>query len=155
MLGRTYDRLNCSAARALEVVGERWSLMILRNAMFAGATRFNYFQRKLGIAPNFLSARLDWFVEAGLMVGEFHPTSEVGGSTNPAFRPMRSPVPAIVIREMSVHDIRFLAVSSEPPERQIRYVNAYLKHMQGRATPELLAKARATLEQLGAVNPAE
>jgi DNA-binding HxlR family transcriptional regulator len=74
MLGRTYDRLNCSAARALEVVGERWSLMILRNAMFAGATRFNDFQRKLGIAPNILSARLDWFVEAGLME-----TRQVGG----------------------------------------------------------------------------
>ena len=76
MLGRTYDRLNCSAARALEVVGERWSLMILRNAMFAGATRFNDFQRKLGIAPNILSARLDWFVEAGLMK-----TRQVGGDS--------------------------------------------------------------------------
>lgn len=67
MLGRTYDRLNCSAARALEIVGERWSLMILRNAMFVGTTRFNEFQRQLGIAPNILSARLEGFVEAGLM----------------------------------------------------------------------------------------
>lgn len=67
MLGRTYDRLNCSAARALELVGERWSLMILRNAMFVGTTRFNEFQRQLGIAPNILSARLEGFVEAGLM----------------------------------------------------------------------------------------
>src|SRR5919197_1281428 len=52
MLGRTYERENCSAARALEFVGERWSLLIIRNAMFAGATRFNEFQRMLGIAPN-------------------------------------------------------------------------------------------------------
>jgi DNA-binding HxlR family transcriptional regulator len=67
MLGRTYDRENCSAARTLEIVGERWSLLIIRNAMFAGSTRFNEFQRKLGIAPNILSNRLDRFVEAGLM----------------------------------------------------------------------------------------
>jgi DNA-binding HxlR family transcriptional regulator len=67
MLGRTYDRENCSAARALEVVGERWSLLIIRNAMFAGSTRFTEFQRKLGVAPNILSSRLDRFVEAGLM----------------------------------------------------------------------------------------
>jgi DNA-binding HxlR family transcriptional regulator len=67
MLGRTYDRENCSAARTLEIVGERWSLLIIRNAMFAGSTRFNEFQHRLGIAPNVLSNRLDRFVEAGLM----------------------------------------------------------------------------------------
>jgi DNA-binding HxlR family transcriptional regulator len=58
---------NCSAARALEVVGERWSLLIIRNALFAGSTRFTEFQRGLGIAPNVLSTRLDRFVDAGLM----------------------------------------------------------------------------------------
>ena len=67
MLGRTYDREDCSAARALEVVGERWSLLIIRNAMFAGSTRFTELQRQLGIAPNILSNRLDRFVDAGLM----------------------------------------------------------------------------------------
>ena len=67
MLGRTYDRENCSAARTLEIVGERWSLLILRDAMFAGSTRFTEFQRTLGIAPNILSSRLDRFVTAGLM----------------------------------------------------------------------------------------
>ena len=67
MLGRTYDQENCSAARALEVVGERWSLLIIRNAMFAGSTRFTEFQRQLGIATNTLSSRLDRFVESGLM----------------------------------------------------------------------------------------
>jgi len=34
MLGRTYDSQNCSAARALEVVGERWSLLITRDAQY-------------------------------------------------------------------------------------------------------------------------
>lgn len=67
MLGRTYERENCSAARALEIVGERWSLLIIRDAMFAGSTRFTEFQRGLGIAPNILSSRLEWFVDTGIM----------------------------------------------------------------------------------------
>jgi DNA-binding HxlR family transcriptional regulator len=67
MLGRTYNTQNCSAARALELVGERWSLLIIRNALFAGHTRFGDFQRSLGVASNILTARLDGFVAAGLM----------------------------------------------------------------------------------------
>ena len=67
MLGKTYDTQVCSIARALEVVGERWSLLILRNALFAGSTRYSDFQRSLGIATNILKDRLDGFVEAGIM----------------------------------------------------------------------------------------
>jgi DNA-binding HxlR family transcriptional regulator len=66
MLGKTYDSEVCSAARALELVGERWSLLIIRNALFAGATRFNDF-RRLGVATNILKTRLDGFVDAGIM----------------------------------------------------------------------------------------
>jgi DNA-binding HxlR family transcriptional regulator len=67
VLGRTYERENCSAARALEMVGERWSLLIVRNAVFAGMTRFSDFERRLGIAPNILAKRLEGFVGDGLM----------------------------------------------------------------------------------------
>jgi DNA-binding HxlR family transcriptional regulator len=67
MLGKTYDAEVCSIARALEVVGERWSVLIVRNALFAGATRFSDFQRSLGIATNILTTRLDGFVDAGIM----------------------------------------------------------------------------------------
>jgi DNA-binding HxlR family transcriptional regulator len=67
MLGRTYEQENCSAARALELVGERWSLLIIRNAVFAGMTRFSDFERRLGVAPNILAKRLDGFVADGLM----------------------------------------------------------------------------------------
>jgi DNA-binding HxlR family transcriptional regulator len=67
MLGRLYESQNCSAARSLELVGERWSLLILRNASFAGQTRFSEFERSLGIAPNILASRLESFVAAGLM----------------------------------------------------------------------------------------
>ena len=67
MLGKAYDSEVCSIARALEVVGERWSLLIIRNALFAGSTRYSDFQRSLGIASNILKDRLDGFVEAGIM----------------------------------------------------------------------------------------
>src|SRR5262249_25709747 len=67
VLGRHYDNQDCSAARALELVGERWSLLILRDAMFGGITRFSQFQKGLGIATNVLAERLEGFVAAGLM----------------------------------------------------------------------------------------
>src|SRR3954462_6193414 len=67
MLGKTYENQVCSIARALEVVGERWSLLIIRNALFAGSTRYSDFQRSLGIATNVLKSRLDGFVDAGIM----------------------------------------------------------------------------------------
>ena len=68
MLGNTYDSQVCSIARALEVVGERWTLLILRDATFVGTTRYIEFQRRLGIATNVLSDRLDGLVQQGLLV---------------------------------------------------------------------------------------
>ena len=47
MLGKTYDSQVCSIARALELIGERWSLLIVRDALFAGTTRYVEFQRRL------------------------------------------------------------------------------------------------------------
>jgi len=60
------DVIAGTSRRLSEIVGERWSLLIIRNAMFAGATRFTEFQRGLGVAPNILSSRLELLVEAGL-----------------------------------------------------------------------------------------
>lgn len=67
MLGHRYENQDCSAARTLELVGERWSLLILRDAMFRNYTRFSQFQKSLGVATNILARRLDRFVAAGLM----------------------------------------------------------------------------------------
>jgi DNA-binding HxlR family transcriptional regulator len=67
VLGRFYENQQCSAARALGLVGERWSLLILRDAMFRGFTRFSQFQKSLGVATNVLAKRLEGFVAAGLM----------------------------------------------------------------------------------------
>lgn len=67
MLGHLYENEDCSAARTLELVGERWSLLILRDAMFRNYTRFSQFEKSLGIATNILAKRLEGFVAAGLM----------------------------------------------------------------------------------------
>jgi DNA-binding HxlR family transcriptional regulator len=53
-------------ARTLEVVGERWTLLILRDA-FLGVRRFDDFQRSLGVARNVLNTRLQRLVDAGLL----------------------------------------------------------------------------------------
>jgi DNA-binding HxlR family transcriptional regulator len=67
MLGRYYEHQACSAARTLEAVGERWSMLILRNAIFRGMTRFSEFQKSLEVAPNILARRLESFVASGIM----------------------------------------------------------------------------------------
>ncbi len=66
MLQRTYAGQNCSIARTLELVGERWSLLILRDA-FLGLRRFEQFQHSLGIARNVLSDRLTRLVDVGIL----------------------------------------------------------------------------------------
>jgi DNA-binding HxlR family transcriptional regulator len=66
VLKRDYESQTCSVARTLEVVGERWTLLIVRDA-FLGVRRFEDFQRSLGIARNVLSDRLARLVEAGVL----------------------------------------------------------------------------------------
>src|SRR5882724_849088 len=66
MLERSYPSQTCSIARALEVVGERWTLLILRDSVF-GITRFEEFQDSLGIASNVLSARLKLLCDEGVL----------------------------------------------------------------------------------------
>ena len=61
-----FARMRCPVARAMAVLGERWTILILREA-FAGTTRFDAFERNLGIAPNILSARLAALVGHGLL----------------------------------------------------------------------------------------
>ncbi|WP_426435763.1 winged helix-turn-helix transcriptional regulator [Bradyrhizobium genosp. P] len=56
----------CSIARAMEVVGDRWSILLLREAYY-GTHRFDEFQYYLGVASNILSARLKKFVDLGMM----------------------------------------------------------------------------------------
>ena len=61
-----YDNLDCSVARTLEHIGERWTFMVLRDA-FYGVRRFDDFQASLGVARNILTKRLTKLVDAGIM----------------------------------------------------------------------------------------
>jgi DNA-binding HxlR family transcriptional regulator len=56
----------CSISRAMDAVGDRWSVLVLREAYY-GVTRFDQFQYYIGLAPNILSSRLKKLVEAGIM----------------------------------------------------------------------------------------
>src|ERR1700755_181147 len=66
MQRKSFGNMQCPIARSLERIGEWWSILILRDA-FQGMTRFDQFQKSLGIAPNILSRRLRGLVEAGLL----------------------------------------------------------------------------------------
>jgi DNA-binding HxlR family transcriptional regulator len=65
VLNRDYEGQDCSIARALEVVGERWTLLIIRDA-FLGLRRFDEFQESLGISRNILTDRLNKLVDEGI-----------------------------------------------------------------------------------------
>jgi DNA-binding HxlR family transcriptional regulator len=66
MLNRDYEGQNCSIARALEVVGERWTLLIIRDLLL-GLHRFDELQESLGIARNVLTDRLNRLVDEGVL----------------------------------------------------------------------------------------
>jgi DNA-binding HxlR family transcriptional regulator len=69
------DTTNCSIARTLEVVGEKWTLLILREVWY-GASRFSDFKRMLGCPRNLLAERLRKLVEHGILSTE--PYQEAG-----------------------------------------------------------------------------
>jgi DNA-binding HxlR family transcriptional regulator len=66
VLPRTYDNQVCSVARTLEVIGDRWTMLVVRDA-FHGIRRFEEFQERLGVARNVLSARLTRLVDEGVL----------------------------------------------------------------------------------------
>src|SRR5262245_60907047 len=66
VLKRTYEGQDCSIARALELVGERWTLLIVRDALL-GLRRFDEFQQSLGVARNVLTDRLTRLVAEGIL----------------------------------------------------------------------------------------
>jgi len=66
MTRKSLARYPCPLARAAEVVGDKWSLLILRDAL-AGARRFSEFKTRLGVSTNILTDRLNALVEAGVL----------------------------------------------------------------------------------------
>src|SRR5919106_1910122 len=78
-----YRSDNCSIRRTLDVVGEKWTLLVLREA-FYGVPRFAEFHRALGCARNVLSARLKTLVDEGLLARE--PYREPGSRPRDEYR---------------------------------------------------------------------
>jgi DNA-binding HxlR family transcriptional regulator len=82
---RPFEDQNCSIAAALAVVGERWTLLVMREVLL-GNRRFQEIRRNTGVAPNILSDRLATLVEQGLLRRrpcreqphsyEYHPTAK-------------------------------------------------------------------------------
>jgi DNA-binding HxlR family transcriptional regulator len=63
---KSFADMDCSVAQCLEVVGEWWSMLIVRD-VFLGVSRFDDFQKRLGISRNILQQRLARLVEAGVL----------------------------------------------------------------------------------------
>jgi DNA-binding HxlR family transcriptional regulator len=63
---KSFEKMRCSVAQCLEVIGEWWSMLIVRDA-FLGIRRFDDFQSRLGIARNVLAQRLAKLVDAGIL----------------------------------------------------------------------------------------
>jgi len=64
---KSFVDMDCSVAQCLEIVGEWWTMLIVRDS-FLGVTRFEDFQRRLGISRNILQQRLTKLVDAGVFV---------------------------------------------------------------------------------------
>ncbi|TMR96166.1 winged helix-turn-helix transcriptional regulator [Nonomuraea basaltis] len=73
MLNRHYQGQICSVARTLEVVGDRWTLLVIRDAL-RGTRRFDDFQAGLGVARNVLTDRLTRLCEHGLLEKQLYQT---------------------------------------------------------------------------------
>jgi DNA-binding HxlR family transcriptional regulator len=63
---KSFEKSACAVARSLDVIGDWWSLLIIRDAL-SGVTRFSEFQRSLGLARNILTTRLKAMVAEGIM----------------------------------------------------------------------------------------
>lgn len=63
---KSFEQFNCSLAQTLSVIGEHWTLLVIRDAFF-GLTRFDQFHKSLGISRNVLTLRLKKLVDEGVL----------------------------------------------------------------------------------------
>jgi Domain of unknown function (DUF6875) len=88
------------------------------------------------------------FVESGLMIGKFHSKSEQGGLHNPAFRPLRSPVPLLAIRHMVDSDLPFLNRVDDSVGDRIKFLEAYEQRFEGAEESRWSQRGRAALDEI-------
>jgi DNA-binding HxlR family transcriptional regulator len=98
-MAKSYELADCPVARTLDLIGERWTILLLRDLVLHGPRRFQDFQDSLsGIAPNTLSARLKDLEASGLIARraysehpprlEYHLTDK-GKSLGPVVKALR------------------------------------------------------------------
>ena len=98
-MAKSYGLKDCPVARTLDLIGERWTILILRDLLLQGPRRFQDFQESLaGVAPNTLSARLKAMEAQGLITRHLyseHPPrleyrlTEKGKSLGPIVKALR------------------------------------------------------------------
>lgn len=92
-----------------------------------------------------------WFVERGLMLGEFHPTSTVGGVHNRDLPVMRCPAPMFAVRAITPHDLMFLDQPDTPPVDRLAYLEAFRRHVGARLNPAARSGLQSRIDDVRAV----
>jgi DNA-binding HxlR family transcriptional regulator len=134
MLPHRYENQVCSVAWALEAVGERWTLLIVRDALL-GASRFGEFRRRLGVVASVLATRLNRLVSTGIIERvpyQAHPTRYDYRLT-----PKGRELGLVVLALMRWGDL-YLAGSAGPPR------TAHHEGCGGRVETQLLCRTCTT-----------
>jgi DNA-binding HxlR family transcriptional regulator len=115
MYRKRFTGMNCSIARALDEVGEWWSLLIVRDCT-QGSRRFDEFQRELGIARNILTARLQRLIELGII--EKFPLEDRANTDGYRLTTKGEELYPVLIALMQWGD-RWLAKDGKPPVKLV------------------------------------
>ena len=91
-----------------------------------------------------------FFMEAGLMIGEFHPASKTEGAHSKVFRPMRSPQPIFVVRAITPHDALFIDRDDCPDAVRLRELLSYKLWVEEALPVDELLKVEARIAELSA-----
>ncbi|BAN28182.1 winged helix-turn-helix transcriptional regulator [Caballeronia insecticola] len=119
MYRKRFDDMNCSIARTLDEVGEWWTLLIVRECT-QGTTRFDEFQKELGIARNVLTVRLERLIELGII--ERYPLPERANTFGYRLTEKGDDLYPVLIAMMQWGD-RWLARNGKPPVTLVDHAN--------------------------------
>jgi DNA-binding HxlR family transcriptional regulator len=119
MYRKRFDGMNCSIARALDEVGEWWTLLIVRECT-QGTTRFDEFQSELGIARNVLTGRLERLIELEIL--ERYPLEERANTFGYRLTEKGGELYPVLVALMQWGD-RWLAPNGKPPVALVDQAN--------------------------------
>jgi len=89
-----------------------------------------------------------FFISHGLMLGEFHPESHVPSVHQANFHPLKSPLPAMVLRHLSLHDFTFINLPKYTKEMRIHFLNCYLHYLRDTLPDDTRKQAEKVLHNL-------